>query len=225
MWQTGNNVQARFMREQSRTVLVLGAGASAHLGFPLGDQLCDNIRDNTSDPNKGPFIELSGMGFTAEEIDEFHDQLKKSMSYSIDEFLSDRPKFVNVGRAAIAQVLIKKEEEEKLWKRDNNWYVLLRDRIKRDNDANRFSPVIVTFNYDLSLDKFLHGFLTSVYPSKYPNPLEDGIKIYHVQVFTPTALNQDGGDLSSKYHVNSPVFHCSRKSVLLHKVWKEPFCE
>jgi len=169
------------MPGESRTVLVLGAGASAHLGFPLGPQLCSKIIENTSDPDGNPFKELLAMAFPHETIYSFHEQLEKSFPRSIDEFLADRPKFIDVGRASIAQVLIRYEDEKLLRKREDNWYGLLRDRIKEELDRNRFSPVIVTFNYDLSLDKFLYDFLSSTFP-RYAtiNTLEGAVRILHV---------------------------------------------
>ena len=104
MWQPGKNRHIHLMPDQSRTVLVLGAGASTHLGFPLGPQLCLKIIENTSDPKRKPFIDLLAMGFSDHEIRSFHDQLEKSFPASIDEFFSDRTDYIEVGRAAIAQV-------------------------------------------------------------------------------------------------------------------------
>ena len=104
------------------------------------------------------------MAFPHETIRLFHDQIEKSYARSIDEFLADRIEFIDVGRASIAQVLIMHEDDKLLRMRDDNWYGLLRNRIKKDIDRNSFSPVIVTFNYDLSLDKFLYDFLSSTFP-------------------------------------------------------------
>jgi hypothetical protein len=64
MWQTGHNVVVHLSRDLCRIVLVLGAGASAHLGFPLGPKLCSEITDNTSDPHATSFIELTEMART-----------------------------------------------------------------------------------------------------------------------------------------------------------------
>jgi hypothetical protein len=106
MWHTGNNLFVALMPGESRTVLVLGAGASAHLGFPLGPQLCSKIIENTSDADGNSFKELIAMAFPHETIRSFHEQLEKSFPRSIDEFLADRPQFIDVGRASIAQILI-----------------------------------------------------------------------------------------------------------------------
>ena len=181
MWETGQNIVVRLRPDLCQTVLVLGAGASAHLGFPLGPELCSKIIDNTSDSNASSFKELCEMRFPNESISSFHDQLNKSYPHSIDEFLSDRPEFIDVGRAAIGQVVIACEDEKRLRRRDDNWYGLLRNRIKADIERNECRPIIVTFNYDLSLEKFLYDFAASTFP-RYAsiNSLKDVVRILHV---------------------------------------------
>jgi hypothetical protein len=182
MWQPSKeNFFIHFKPGECRTVLVVGAGASAHLGFPLGDELCCTIISNTRNPDSNPFKDLVSMGFAHEAIISFHENLERSLPHSIDEFLSDRSEFIDVGRAAIAQVLIGHEDEKRLRQRDDNWYGLLRDRIKAAIQRNEFSPVIVTFNYDLSLDKFLYDFLSSTF-SRYAqmDTLEDAVRVFHV---------------------------------------------
>jgi len=181
MWQTAKNIFDRNSPHEIHTVLVLGAGASAHLGYPLGPKLCTIIIKNTSKQNSNTYTELLEMGFNNEKINKFHDQLSRSCPSSIDEFLSDRREFIDIGCAAITQNLIRYEDENQLHIRDNNWYVLLRDRVKSDINRNIWPPVIVTFNYDLSLDKFLYDFITSTYPRDASiTTLQNRVLIYHV---------------------------------------------
>jgi len=182
MWQPYKNDFIHFRRGECRTVLVVGAGASAHLGFPLGAELCSTIISNTRNPESEPFKNLVAMGFSHANILSFHANIERSFPHSIDEFLSDRSEFVDIGRAAIAQILIGCEDEKRLRQRDDNWYGLLRDRIKAEIKGNEFSPVIVTFNYDLSLDKFLYDFLSSTF-QRYAtmNSFDDAvIRVFHV---------------------------------------------
>jgi hypothetical protein len=181
MWHTANNLNVDLRPDECRTVLVLGAGASSHLGFPLGPELLSTIIKNTSDPDGNFFKELLGMNFSQETIRFFREHLEKSFPHSVDEFFENRPEFIDVGRASIAQVLIEREDESLLRNRDDNWYRLLRDRIKGEIDGNGFRPVIVTFNYDLSLEKFLYDFLSSTFP-RYAtiNTLTNVVRILHV---------------------------------------------
>jgi len=181
MWQPYKNELIHFRPGECRTVLVVGAGASAHLGFPLGAELCSTIISNTRNRESEPFKNLVTMGFSHATILSFHADIEKPFPRSIDEFLSDRSEFIDIGRAAIAQILIACEDEKRLRLRDDNWYGLLRDRIKEEILRNEFRPVIVNFNYDLSLDKFLYDFLSSTFPGRYAAmKSEDDVRVFHV---------------------------------------------
>ena len=89
-------------------VLVLGAGASAHLGYPLGSRLSDNILKSTKDPAAHCFIHLREMGFSEDLISQFHQAFGRSGQPTVDAFLEKRgDKFMEIGRAAIACELVK----------------------------------------------------------------------------------------------------------------------
>ena len=157
-------------------MLILGAGASAHLGYPLGVKLTENIIKNTCDASGSSFRQIVEMDFDENLIRKFSDECAKSVPPSIDEFLSHRPDFVKVGRACIAQELIKFEDDKPLRSRDNNWYACwLRDQVKQAIDENMLGPIVVTFNYDRSVDKFLYDFVSSTYPGR-----ADSIHVFHV---------------------------------------------
>lgn len=164
------------------TVMVLGAGASAHLGYPVGATLCDKILKNTEDPDALSFIQLREMGFLQGFISNFHEEFAASGAFAIDAFLEKRPEFIEVGRAAIASELIKYEDVGNLRVRKNNWYCKLSDQLSRqihENDPHGL--VLVTFNYDRSLDKFLHDFFTSTCPQRAKlQPVEHDVPIFHV---------------------------------------------
>lgn len=181
MWKSGKNVVVPpWPRQEIQTVLVLGAGASAHLGYPLGTELTGNIIKNTGDRSGSSFQQLVEMGFDKDLICTFSEECGKSVAPSIDEFLSHRPDFVDVGRACIAQELIKYEDDQPLRSRNNNWYACwLRDQAKQAIEANISGPLVVTFNYDRSLDKFLYDFVSSTYPGRADSLLRD-IVVFHV---------------------------------------------
>ncbi len=168
------------MPGKCRTVLVLGAGASSHLGFPLGPELCAKIISNTGNRESEAFKSLLDMRFDAEAIVSFHHCLKNFLPRTIDQFLAERPEFRSVGKAAIAQVIIAQEDENKLLRPDANWYFLLADRIRSAIDRNVFPPFIVTFNYDLSLDKCLYGFLKITKRHQNIKTLNEAISVLHV---------------------------------------------
>ncbi len=163
-----------------KTVLVLGAGASYHLGFPLGATLCQNILDNTSDPDSRTFKELMAMGFSKEQISAFHHEFAKSAAATIDDFLSTREEFVDIGRASIAQELIKYEDTAKLHRRTDNWFIQLREAIVAAAKTGQYAPVIVTFNYERSFDKYVVDLLEGTFGKQRAAQLCDIVRIFHV---------------------------------------------
>lgn len=154
------------------TVLVLGAGASFPYGYPSGSQLIDNIIQRlggrgTYTPNY--FAELLELKFPEEHIHDFITHLRRSKVRSIDDFLDHRKEFREIGKIAIAQAIIGCEqgnpEIDPLFNVSTGapnsllerWYPLLLDAMSCSADTlcdNRLS--IVTFNYDRSLEHFLH---------------------------------------------------------------------
>ena len=165
------------------TVLVLGAEASAHLGYPLGSRLSDNILKSTKDPAAPCFIQLRKMGFSEDLISQFNEAFGRSGQPTIDAFLEKRgDEFMEIGRAAIACELVKYEAEPPLIVRTGNWYFQLSEEVTRQIDRNDLGFVLVTFNYDRSLDKFLHDFLRNTYPHQVES-LERHLPILHVHGF------------------------------------------
>jgi hypothetical protein len=100
------------------TVLILGAGASCPYGFPTANGLKDDIREAFSHPTtKGSQLLSGKSGYSPDEFFEFRDAFLKSGRSSVDSFLEHRPKFLDVGKLAIAYCLIPYEDEAKLYRR------------------------------------------------------------------------------------------------------------
>src|ERR1035437_10205984 len=103
----------------SKTVLILGAGASCGYGFPVGSQLRQRIlalRDDVEASN----IMMFSRSFTRKFVDAFGN----AQVYSIDTFLGRRPEFVEIGKAAIAYILLSCEQKANLTSdtNDDHWY-------------------------------------------------------------------------------------------------------
>jgi hypothetical protein len=150
------------------TVLVLGAGASIPYGFPSGLELKDQLvqelgRQRTADT---PFRAAAAV--TQEQLDEFVTALRYSGQPSVDSFLAERPRFEQLGKLAIAQLLIPAERGGDLYtlfettrpvgqRRAGDWYKHL-FQILWETGPDRFSAnnlTIVTLNYDRSLEHYL----------------------------------------------------------------------
>src|SRR5262245_10532119 len=118
-------------------VFVLGAGASAPYGFPLGmdlvDQICAEILGRAFgtiperlEPRIDPRLaqRLVTMGHTVPRINDFAIALRGTRPYSIDSFLETRKEFLDVGKAAIADVLLRAEADARTTDADAkvDWY-------------------------------------------------------------------------------------------------------
>jgi hypothetical protein len=142
-----------------RTVLILGAGSSTHIGYPLGKALVNAIcarLENKQIPDEAK------KAFSSGQIDAFYDRLRNSHYPSIDTFLERNPKMSEMGTLFIADCL-KQYEDQKSFAapKDPGWYVHLLDALATPGtdtlESLTTAPLtIITFNYDRSLEAFLH---------------------------------------------------------------------
>ncbi len=142
-----------------KTLLILGAGASAPVGYPSGRALLMKVANELSNEAFALFRELRDVGYRQAEMEKFRIALAGSMQPSVDAFLEKRPDFLDIGKAAIAAALIPMEQRT-LFERGEQatWYEYLFNRLGDQSDRfheNQLS--IVTFNYDRSLEYFLYS--------------------------------------------------------------------
>jgi hypothetical protein len=141
---------------------VLGAGASAPYGFPLGWQLTEQIIALLED-DEAPDL-LSDSKST---IRKFVQAFEGSGQQSIDAFLAVRQEFSGIGKRAIALCILRAEKqcrEKGLLYGD--WYQFFLNEIARAptwQELQLGDIAIVTFNYDRSLEVFLHHALMHRY--------------------------------------------------------------
>jgi hypothetical protein len=156
---------------EKQTVLVLGAGASMPYGFPSGSELRRLIVDGLDierSPGRIPsqlFNALNEAGFSRKRMTEFRKELLAADTTSIDLFLERRTEFLDIGKAAIASVLIPRESEQTLfqtWKEpqseraDQAWYQYFASTLDLNFGNLDFHRLtILTYNYDRSLDHYL----------------------------------------------------------------------
>lgn len=158
------------------TVLILGAGASADYGFPIGRQLLLDICRDAS-PG-GQLFDLLGrrMEFPQGEIDRFREALQNSQAPSVDLFLENRKDFEEIGKLAIAATLIPYENYEAFLPIEKpRWYETLFGLMVQGGrfEENRLS--VITFNYDRSLEAFLFLALQNLHGLK-PEDAEDRLR-------------------------------------------------
>ena len=140
------------------TVLILGAGSSEHVGYPLGAGL---VSDLCKLRTAKLHISLPE-DWTHEELMEFLMRLGRSAHYSVDAFLETAREYVPIGKFLMARRLKQLENLDRLFPPHNSgWYQYLFNRLlvngKPDFEKNKIG--IVTFNYDRSLEAYLHTVL------------------------------------------------------------------
>ncbi|MBI2795956.1 MAG: hypothetical protein HYX65_04535 [Gemmatimonadetes bacterium] len=146
------------------TVLILGAGASAPYGYPLGDVLVQRI------------VEISGRGGLlyqdlgwSEDLERFQTRLHGSEVASIDDFLASNPKFAELGKIGIVAALtLLGPHQDHVVDRSHNWYQYIWRRLyegaptAKSFRENRLR--IITYNYERSFERYLTRVLANVYP-------------------------------------------------------------
>jgi hypothetical protein len=145
------------------TVLILGAGASHPYGYPLGSSLVEEIVRLTV--HGSPLAEV----LREPQLDVFHRRLRESETYSIDEFLECNPDFLEIGKLCIAAgLMMAGPVPSTRVAQEHHWYRYLWARLREgaakssDFRDNRLS--VITYNYEMSLERYLARVLANSFP-------------------------------------------------------------
>lgn len=205
------------------TVLVLGAAASGHCGYPLGQQLISQL---VNLQRRGTGIPLPKL-WDKVLVDAFVTRLSRSAHFSIDAFLESVPGDIELGKYLITFCLKQHEDVDRLFPPHNSgWYQYLFNALLNDTSApfNGNSLTIVTYNYDRSLEAYLYHALIARF-SMTPNDAIAALQqvpIIHVH-------GTLGGISSVPYDrttdVDSILF-ISRSINIIHEIRDQPdgFC-
>ena len=146
------------------TVFIVGAGASKPYGFPIGRELVTLICNNLINDQSRYFKQLYDLEhYNRSDILGFRNQLLYSGKGSVDAFLEHRKNCIQIGKYAIAQVLIEFEDSQKLFVK-GDWYQYLYEKLNtsfEEFDQNKIG--IITFNYDRSIEHYLFKALKNSY--------------------------------------------------------------
>lgn len=161
---------------KERTVFILGAGASAPYGYPVGKDLrkeiisqylgdCQRYLERNKPNNR---LRAHGVA----DAKHFAEMFDKSGTESIDLFLAINPEFMQDGkRAIIFRILIAERRSrfrEAMEDPNQDWYSYLLKKLTEGltkKDAYKHfcenNVAFITFNYDRSLEHFLYEALVN----------------------------------------------------------------
>jgi hypothetical protein len=137
------------------TVFLLGAGASKDYGFPLGSELKQRMTGMAQD--KSLRKELSQLGLSAQELEDFARALKGTVHPTIDIFLEHKPRWRKLGAYLIAKTIMQAEATADMFPR-KHWYGYLYEQLALEAPRAPLTNLsFVSLNYDRSLEHFLES--------------------------------------------------------------------
>ncbi len=176
-------------------VFILGAGASVPYGYPIGSQLRDDIclnfkKDMTghkesSGGDYGPLKDLIQL------VDDFVERFQNSRIRSIDKWLSLNEGYKDIGKLAIVNAIVKRENRRQLMfeGRDKSfdWFsVLFNEMMVGVAMPHHFSyreVCFITFNYDRVFEHLFFESFRNTFPSislEEMNRILLPIHIFHI---------------------------------------------
>ena len=147
------------------TVFVLGAGASAPFGFPLGRNWSKEIYNGLSGSSQ-PLAEIlrNTLGHDYAILERFHKEFYLSGKNSIDAFLEHRREYEQLGKAVIAATLIPHETDAVFGYAADNWLRYTYERLDTGFEEFGNNKVsFITFNYDRVIEWFFVTSLSNSY--------------------------------------------------------------
>jgi len=149
------------------TVLVLGAGASVPYGLASGAQLREMLCELPDSGYAATFQENDL--YTQHDLEIFSREFLRSGVNSIDRFLAQQPKHQPLGKLAIAAILCSLEQPDLIDRcgRAEHWYAALWNAMIYEVETAQGlvgnQVRFVTFNYDRSLEYFLHSAISNTF--------------------------------------------------------------
>jgi len=142
-------------------VLVLGAGASHHCGFPLGRKLLELVHHRAQIDETHRGVNLAGRAKDwhpkpDEQLAIIQKDAWDSGFVSIDRFIKERPLIAPAAKVLVAHVLRERERGSDLGRHPNGcWYEYLWNWAADGVRDGQRRARIVTLNYERSLEEFL----------------------------------------------------------------------
>jgi hypothetical protein len=152
---------------RDETVFILGAGASAPYGYPVGsafkDDICLHFKSDI-DSLMGSSQSSNDLMDLVEQADEFTNSFQRSRVRSIDRWLSLNRHFANIGKLAIVNSIVKHENPNELLfegkDKSLDWFTVLFNvmisSLSRPEHFSYNKIAFITFNYDRLLEHLFY---------------------------------------------------------------------
>lgn len=161
------------------TTFVLGAGASNPYSYPLGSELFDDVIQQAK-AGAQCFQEFPAPWTREDDVLPLVDRMSATNFNSIDSYLEGRDSdIVRLGKFLMAVWLKRCERPERFLRpQERDWYSSLFQLIASDPGSLEGNQVsFVTFNYDRSLEAYIHTILQGHYEISEEDALTELSKI------------------------------------------------
>jgi hypothetical protein len=172
---------------KANTVLIIGAGASIDYGYPSGNQLLAEVREECWKVEQGDLSNVYGWNLGGiERVAELRKLIDTQRTFdSIDELLSVHRSLMDVGKFMIALRLLPRENKDAIinTERKRHWMLDLFRAADEDRIFSHFfnnNLTFITFNYDRVLDFYLRHYTMERYPETTAQGLAEVAKAFPI---------------------------------------------
>jgi hypothetical protein len=198
---------------------VLGAGANKPYHYPTGEELRTEVLQGL----KGKFAWLANQGMQ-DPGHRFGEALIRSRSGSVDAFLEHRREFEDIGKLAMASVLMDREDEQYLFSDTGlpgDWITYLLSAMGAPFDLFGDNAVsFITFNYDRVLAHVLFNAVKGRYGESDEQcaTVVAKIRIVHVHgTLGPLPWQESGGRPYGPPHGFGPLMDAARRIKIVYE--------
>lgn len=184
-----------------KTVLILGAGASAPYNYPLGAKLLEMVLAPGADFYRTP------AGFA--DAEGSLRRIRRFRADSLDEIVRRYPQDWPLVKYGIASILLKLEDLDS--DAVDDWYTWFFKRVLQDDPNLRDGQFsVITFNYDLSFDAHIHSLLATRHglsDGEAAERLNKNLKIHHMygHIGPVASLHGAGRRFGTRYNPATPL--------------------
>jgi hypothetical protein len=184
-----------------KTVLVLGAGASAPYGHPLGAQLLEMVLAPGADFYRTP------AGFA--DAEGSLRRIRRFRADSLDEIVRRYPQDWPLVKYGIASILLKLEDLDH--GAADDWYAWFFKQVLQDDpNLGDGQLSVITYNYDLSFDAHIHSLLATRHglsEDQAAERLREKLKIHHMygHIGPVKSIHGEGRSFGGPYNPVRPL--------------------